>query len=146
MNRLAGVTAVSVMVLAGCGGSDDSSTTAASTSTVPAELVGTYERTVVEGESGQAPAGVWKLAIGPVGEFFLVPPGATGFFNSPVAVDGDQLMVPADPTSGCTGVGTYTYVAASPRPRGRLMLTLVSDDLCPDRASLLSSGPFTATD
>ena len=134
-----------VLALTGCGGSDNGVTEASATANVvPAELVGTYERTIAAGQS--LPAGVWKLAIGPVGELFLVPPGETGFFNSPITVDGDQLEIPADPESGCTGAGTYTYKTASPRPGGELTLAVVSDDLCPDRASLLSGGPFTATD
>jgi len=133
------------LTLAGCGGGDDDTPeVSASTNVVPAELVGTYERTIADGQS--LPAGIWKLAIGPVGELFLVPPGETGFFNSPITVDGDQLEIPADPESGCTGAGTYTYEAASPRPGGELTLAVVSDDLCPDRASLLTGAPFTATD
>ena len=139
--------AFALIVLGGCGGNDDETTSsAAPESAVPAELVGTYERTVKADESTDLPEGVWKIALGPAGEFFIVPPGETGFFNSPVVVDGDELEIPADPEAGCTGVGRYSYVAASPRPGGKLTFSLVSDELCPDRTALLTGRPFIATD
>jgi hypothetical protein len=138
--------ALLAVVLAGCGGSDKTSTTSATPNTVPAKLVGTYERTVKQGETGKATAGLWKIAIGPIGEFFLVSPGETGFFNSPVTIDGNKLGIPADPESGCTAPGTYTYALAGARPGGTLTFTVVSDDFCPDRAALLTSSPFTSTD
>ena len=139
--------------LAGCGSDDESGSTttvatadAVGSGVVPVDLVGSYERTVAEGLAGGVPAGLWKLAMGPKGEFFNVPPGETGFFNSPLVVDGDTIEIPMAPEAGCTAPGTYTYALAGPRPGGTLTFTLVKDEFCEGRAALLTSGPWERTD
>jgi hypothetical protein len=138
-----------VTVFTGCGGDDDQAAagrepvtttveavTAASGQMLPAELVGTYE---AEREGPDFPSGLWKLAIGPRGEFFLVPPDATGFFNSPVTIgEGKTLVVPAHYESGCTADGRYSYSVTGDGPGGSLTLK-ATDDVCETRASLLSA-------
>jgi hypothetical protein len=149
MGGLAVACVVGALAAAGCGGDDSAATEttpAAAQDVVPAELVGTYRRTVAENEPGGVPAGVWDLALGPKGEMFVVPPGETGFFNSPAVVDGDRMEIPADPESGCTAAGAYTVEAKGPRPGGSLTFTEVDDEFCPDRASLLAGGAWEATD
>jgi hypothetical protein len=138
-----------VLGLAACGGNDDGKSTTTSTSAadaVPAEIVGTYERTVKEGEPGNPPPGVWKIALGPKGEFFNVPPGETGFFNGLVLVTGSEMKIPAAPEAGCTSNGTYTVATKGPRPGGTLKFTLVDDKFCEARASVLAGGAWTRTD
>lgn len=149
---VAAIVSAGAFGLVGCSSDDNSATTTVETaatvgsSVVPVELVGSYERTVAEGLAGGVPAGLWKLAIGPKGEFFNVPPGETGFFNSPLVVDGDTLQIPLAPEAGCTSGGTYTYVLDGPRPGGTLAFTLVKDEFCEGRAALLTSGPWKRTD
>jgi len=134
-----------VVVLGGCGGGDDDAAPAANTGStatkmaeqerLPFELVGTYEAK----RSGEDfPSGLWKLAIGPVGEFFNVPPGETGFFNSPLTVDGDTLIVPPHFESGCTEPGEYRYTVEGDGPGGSLTLEAI-DDACETRSALLSA-------
>lgn len=137
-----------VLVLAGCGGGDNAAesrepvtttveaVTAAAEQALPAELVGTYE---AEREGSDFPSGTWKLAIGPRGEFFLVPPDGTGFFNSPLTVRGDaKLVVPAHYESGCTEAGEYSFTVTGDGPGGSLTLE-ATDDACETRASLMSA-------
>jgi len=137
------------LALSACGGDEKATTTTSSSAAafvVPTEFVGTYERKVAAGEPGDPPPGVWKLAIGPRGEFFNVPPGETGFFNGLVAVTGDQMKIPAAPEAGCTSEGTYTVITKGPRPGGSLTFTLVTDKFCEARSSVLAGGPWTRTD
>lgn len=149
---VAGILTAGAFGVVGCGSDDDAGTTtvetaaAAGANVVPVELSGTYERTVPDGLAGGVPPGLWKLAIGPMGEFFNVPPGETGFFNSPLAVDGDTIEIPMAPEAGCTSRGSYTYVLAGPRPGGTLTFKLVKDEFCEARAALLTSGPWERTD
>lgn len=138
-----------VVVLSACGGNDDDSaqqpvtTTVQATdaaaaenpNTLPAELVGTYES---QRKGDDFPAGLWKLAIGPQGEFFIVPPGETGFFNSPLTIRDKMLVVPQHNESGCTSVGKYTYTVKGDGPGGSLTLK-AAEDTCETRASLLSA-------
>jgi hypothetical protein len=153
LGRRSGVAALllapMVLALSACGGSDEKATTTTSSSAqahvVPAELVGSYERKVAAGQPGDPPSGTWKLAIGPYGEFFNVPPGETGFFNGPVSLTGDQMKIPAAPEAGCTSEGTYKVVAKGPRPGGTVTFTLVEDKFCEARTSVLA-GVWTRTD
>lgn len=144
-----------VVALAACGGTDQDAPADATTVTVaaetisaseetaiPEELVGTYE---TKRPAGALPAGTWKLAIGPEGEFFLIPPEETGFFGPPVAVTGTTLVLPPDPAAGCAGEGRYTYTLTGGRPGGTLTLK-AEDEPCPDRAWVMQLSSWTRTD
>ena len=134
------------IALAGCGGDDEEAAPPATTAAkkqaaLPAELVGTYE---AKREGGDFPPGLWKLAIGRLGEFLTMPPGETGFFNSPLTVSDGLLVVPPHYESGCTTPGEYEYTVEGDGPGGSLTLE-ATEDACATRASLLSAS-WTMTD
>jgi hypothetical protein len=149
-------TALLALGLAACGGDEEGEAgrvttvavteeepaTKTGTDEIPADLVGTYKTRLPE---GRFPAGTWRMAIGPRGELFITQPGETGFFATPVSVDGKTLVLAPDPDSGCGLEGRYTFELAGARPGGTLTLTAVEEP-CTDREWVMGQEPWRRTD
>jgi hypothetical protein len=145
-----GALATVVLGVAACGDDEAATTTvtsapsepaALSEKVVPDDLVGTY---AVNRPKGAFPAGEWTMAIGPRGELFIVPPGETGFFSTPVTATASEVQFPPDPDAGCSDPATYSYELEGKRPGGTLTLRADTEP-CGDRAFVMA-GQFDRTD
>jgi hypothetical protein len=142
---LLATTAAIFAAVAGCGGGDESETTASAGADA---LLGTYTTTL--GPSGPElsepnPPGKWGLLITSETDAHYQPPQGPSFpVGNPIDVSANRIVFAPDlecPTQeGSPGKGTYEWRLTD----DTLTLTEVSDT-CRDRAFVLTSKPWSRT-
>jgi hypothetical protein len=142
---LLATTAAIFAAVAGCGGGDESETTASAGADA---LLGTYTTTL--GPSGPElsepnPPGEWGLLITSETDAHFQPPQGPSFpVGNPIDVSANRIVFAPDPEcptqEGSPDKGTYEWRLTD----DTLTLTEVSDT-CRDRAFVLTSKPWSRT-
>jgi hypothetical protein len=114
------------------------SSTAATTATVPAKLVGSWSRTVTDASnhrfSASAQLGLWAMTIGKAGAFEITAPkpppnSSSRHLHGRITVTGRRFSV----TTGCNSTNLFGWKVS-----GKLLtVTYVTDKKCPGRAAVM---------